>query len=73
MSSSLEDGVSGRLVIGPDFFSRSAKAFLNGVGVRGVSPLSRRRLLGVEIISEVDVDAVVSGFEMGPCGVLRGL
>lgn len=74
MSSNREEGVSGRCVIGPDFFSKSAKAFLNGVGVLGVSPLRNILLLGVEMTSDEDTVAVASEvtIEM-PCGVLRGL
>lgn len=60
--------------MGPDFFSKSAKAFLKGVGVLGVSPFRYGRLLGVEITSEVDVDAVGSDFMIEiPRGVLSGL
>lgn len=74
MSSNLDEGVSGRWVMGPDFFSKSAKAFLNGVGVLGVSPLRKSRLLGVEMTSEVEVEAVASVLTMeSPCGVLSGL
>lgn len=74
ISSNLEDGVSGKCVIGPDFFSKSAKAFLNGVGVLGTSPLRKIRLLGVEMTSEADVEAVASVVTIEiPCGVLRGL
>lgn len=74
MSSNLEEGVSGKWVIGPDFFSKSANAFLKGVGVLGVSPLRKILLLGVEMTSDVEVEAVASVVAMEiPCGVLNGL
>lgn len=60
ISSNLDDGVSGRCVMGPDFFSKSAKAFLNGVGVLGVSPLGKILLLGVEMTSVVEDEAAAS-------------
>lgn len=73
MSSSLEDGVSGMCVIGPDFFSKSANAFLNGVGVLGVSPFRRILLLGVDMTSEVETAAISEVTMEIPCGVLKGL
>lgn len=73
MSSSLEEGVSGRLVIGPDFFSRSARAFLKGVGVLGVSPLRKSLLLGVVMISTVEEEVTPSFLTEMPWGVLSGL
>lgn len=73
MSSNREEGVSGRFLMAPDFFSRSASAFLKGVGVRGVS--LGNRLLGVDVMSEVEQDAIGSNLIMAgrPRGVLKGL
>lgn len=69
--SSKRVGVSGKLEIGPDFFSKSARAFLNGVGVRGVSPeVKNIRLLGVTTPSDVDGCASILDI---PCGVFNGL
>lgn len=59
------------LAIGPDFFSKSASAFLKGVGVRGVSPFRNSLLLGV-CTSELE-EVVASGRTCGPLGVFSGL
>lgn len=56
--------------MGPDFFSKSARAFLKGVGVRGASVLGKSHLFGVVMFSD---DVVGSCFMDKPLGVFSGL